>query len=194
MPDDREFARQDVSGTDVVVLAGDITEQRVAVVVNAANEHLKHGGGVAAAISSAGGPQIQAESDRYVEKRGPLEPGEAATTTAGKMRASWVVHVVGPRYSGDRERDERLLRMAVNAALDASAQTGGRTVAMPAISTGVFGFPMEQATHVICATVADWVTSNRGRLDEVRLIGFNAEAARAFAAGLEAAYGREKGY
>lgn len=194
MPDDREYAREDVSGTDVVVLAGDITEQDVGVVVNAANEHLKHGGGVAAAISDAGGPTIQEESDRYVEKHGPLEPGEAATTDGGKLDAGWVVHVVGPRHSGNRERDERLLRQAVTAALDAAAQTGARTVALPAISTGVFGYPMDRATHDICAAVADWVTENRGRLDEVRLVGFDADAARAFADGLEAAYGREKGY
>lgn len=194
MPDDREYAREDVAGTDIVVLSGDITEQDVEVIVNAANERLEHGGGVAAAISEAGGPAIQEESDRHVDEHGPLGPGDAATTDGGKLEAGWVVHVVGPRHSGDRERDERLLRTAVDAALDAAAQTRARTVALPAISTGVFGYPMDEATHVICAAVADWVTENRGRLDEVRLVGFDAEAAHAFASGLEAAYGREKSY
>lgn len=194
MTDDREFAHEDLSGTDVIVVSGDITEQDVGVIVNAANEHLEHGGGVAAAIADAGGPQIQEESDRYVEEHGPLEPGDAATTTGGRLKARWVVHVVGPRHSGDQERDERLLRTAVSAALDAAARTQARSVALPAISTGVFGYPLEAATRVICGEIAEWTAENRGRLDEIRLVGFDADAARAFAQGLKLAYGREETY
>lgn len=83
-------------------VVGDLTRLGTDVVVNAANEHLAHGGGVAAALSRAGGPAVQAESDRWVAEHGPVGPGRAAVTTAGALPARWIVHVVGPRFRADR--------------------------------------------------------------------------------------------
>ncbi|NNF68302.1 MAG: hypothetical protein HKN01_00910 [Acidimicrobiia bacterium] len=95
--------------TRIVAIQGDLTAQDVDAIVNAANEHLVHGGGVAAAISRAGGPAIQADSDRWVAENGPVKPGAAAVTTAGEMPATWVIHVVGPRYRPDQENEGLLI-------------------------------------------------------------------------------------
>lgn len=176
-------------GTTVIsALRGDLTTMDVGAIVNAANEHLAHGGGLAAAIARAGGPQIQAESDAWVSRHGPLSPGVAAVTGAGAMPARAVIHVAGPRYREGRD-NEALLRGAVVAALDAAAGRGHRTVAMPAISAGIFGYPMADATRVIAAQACAWAADHPGALDEIRLVGFNAEIADSFVAGLTAAAG-----
>ena len=126
-----------VTGPTVVVVQGDLTAARTDVIVNAANEHLIHGGGVAAALAAVGGEEFVKDSQRWVSEHGPVRPG-AAVTTGGRLAARWVVHVVGPRYREGQD-NETLLRQAVRAALDAAAELGATTVAMPAISTGVFG-------------------------------------------------------
>ena len=176
--------RRDIAGTAIAVLQGDITRQEVDAVVNAANEYLVHGGGVAAAIAHAGAPDVQEESDRWVDQHGPLGPGVAAVTPAGPMPAQWVVHVVGPRYRPNQD-NVGLLAGAVDAALDAAAGAGAVTVALPAISAGIFGYPRAEATEVITAAAADWVSRYPGILDEIRLIGFDAACAADFAAAVE---------
>ncbi|MBA2529014.1 MAG: macro domain-containing protein, partial [Euzebyales bacterium] len=109
-----EAARAMVGGATLVVVEGDLTRQDVDAVVNAANERLAHGGGVAAALARAGGPTVQAESDRWVAEHGTLTPGQAAVTGGGGMAARWVVHVVGPRFRPGQD-NEGLLRQAVRA-------------------------------------------------------------------------------
>lgn len=173
----------EVAGTTLSALQADLTRQEVDAVVNAANEYLEHGGGLAAAIVRAGGWEIQEESDRWVADHGPLSPGVAAVTGAGKMPARFVVHVAGPRYRV-RQDNEGLLRTAVGAALDAAAACGCRTVAMPAISAGIFGYPLGPAARIITSAAAAWAQEHPGSLDEIRLVGFDEAAARAFAAGL----------
>ncbi len=167
----------------VIAVQGDLTAQEVDAVVNAANEHLAHGGGVAAALVRAGGPVVQIESDGWVAEHGPLTPGTAAVTSAGNMPARWVVHVVGPRYREEQD-NEGLLRQAVTAALDAAAGLGARSVALPAISAGVFGYPRDQATAVIATACLAWTEAHPEALDEVRLVGYDAAVTADFAAGL----------
>jgi putative ATPase len=157
----------------------------VDAVVNAANEYLEHGGGLAGAIVAAGGWEIQEESDRWVAEHGPLSPGVAAVTGAGGMPARLVVHVAGPRYRPGQD-NEGLLRSAVRAALDAAAARGCRTLAMPAISAGIFGYPLAEAARVIADESAAWARAHPGALDEIRLVGFDDRATDAFAAGLAA--------
>jgi O-acetyl-ADP-ribose deacetylase len=185
-PADREHARRVVDGRAVVALAGDLTAQQVDVVVNAANEQLRHGGGVAAAVARAGGPRVQAESDAWVAEHGEVGPGQAAVTTGGDMAAGRVVHVVGPRYHAG-QANEGLLRQAVRAALDAARDEGAASVALPMISTGVFGYPPEEAARVIAAETAAWLAADPGPVEEVRLVGFDDTAAARFARGLEGA-------
>ena len=177
-------------GTRIVALAGDLTQQPVDAVVNAANVHLAHGGGVAAAITRAGGPTIQQESDAWVAAHGPLEDGQAAVTSGGDMPADHVVHVAGPVYDEGRDDNADRLELAVRVALDAASEAGARSVAFPAISAGIYGYPLADATAVLATAVLGWLEDNEGRLDEVRLVGFDDAAADAFAAALQSAAGR----
>ena len=174
-----------IAGTTLSALRADLTLQEVDAVVNAANEYLAHGGGLAAAIVAAGGWEIQEESDRWVAEHGPLSPGVAAVTDAGRMPARMVIHVAGPRYRAGQD-NEGLRRTAVRAALDAALERECRTLAMPAISAGIFGYPLADAARVIASACAAWTREHPGALDEIRLVGFDAAAEEAFAAGLAA--------
>jgi putative ATPase len=176
-----------IRSVTISIRQADITTMEVDAIVNAANEHLRHGGGLAAAIVQAGGEEIQKESDRWVADNGPLRSGIAAVTTAGSLPARSVVHVAGPRFAEGRD-NEGLLRAAVTAALEAAANHGFRTVAIPAISAGIFGYPLRQATRVIACVAAAWARERTG-VDEIVLVGFDAGTAEAFAAGLAEAAG-----
>ena len=170
----------------VTVVEGDITAARVDVIVNAANEYLRHGGGLAAALAAAGGEEFLADSDRWVSEHGPVPSGEAAVTVGGRLQAAWVVHVVGPRFREGQD-NPALLREAVRAALDASAGVDAGSVAMPAISAGVFGYPLEPATGVIASECVRWAREHPGVLREIQLVGYDRRTADAFRLGLESA-------
>jgi glutamate racemase len=172
--------------TRYVAVQGDLTREDVDAVVNAANTHLQHGGGVAAAIASAGGPAIQAESNGWVAENGPLLPGAAAVTTAGNMAAQHVIHVAGPIYREGQD-NEGLLRAAVAGALEAAMNTGSRTIAFPAISAGIYGYPIEQATSILADEVVGWSDRHPGILDEVRLVALTPDVVDCFVRGLESA-------
>jgi O-acetyl-ADP-ribose deacetylase len=178
-----EVSRRAVGDGAVVAMQGDLTAQQVDAVVNAANEHLRHGGGVAAALSRAGGPDVQAASDRWVDEHGPLRPGRAAVTTAGNLPARMLVHVAGPRYR-DGQDNEGLLRQAVRAALQAADDAGAASVALPAISAGIFGYPPQEAGRVIADEAVRWLGAGPAAVTEIRLVGFDEAAAQHFAAGL----------
>jgi len=170
--------------TRITAVRGDLTTQEVDAIVNAANDHLAHGGGVALAIVRAGGSVVEEESRAWIDAHGPLSPGVAAVTSAGAMPARWVVHVAGPRYRGQPE-DPTLLATAVAAALDKAAAAGARTVALPAISTGIFGYPLAEAVVVIVDAVRSWCASHPDALDEVRLVGWDATTTSAFAGAID---------
>ncbi|HVL98774.1 MAG TPA: macro domain-containing protein [Egibacteraceae bacterium] len=178
-----EVARRDVDGRLLLVVEGDLTRQDVDVVVNAANELLVHGGGLAAALAKAGGPAVAEASLAWVAEHGEVRPGEAAVTTAGNLPAGHLVHVVGPRYRDDQD-NAGMLRQAVRAGLDAARDLDARSVALPAISAGIYGYPPAEAAAVIAAEVAAWLGGEPGPVEEIRLVGFDAEAAAHFAAGL----------
>ncbi len=125
----------------------DITAMQVDAIVNAANEALQLGSGVAGAIRQRGGPTIQEECDRI----GTCAVGQAVVTRAGKLRAKWVIHAVGPVWKGGTFGEEMLLASAVLQALRRGEDIGATSVAIPAISTGVFGFPLERAAEISVA-------------------------------------------
>jgi O-acetyl-ADP-ribose deacetylase len=131
------------------IVKGDITERNVDAIVNAANSYLKHGGGVAAAIVRKGGTMIQEESDKIVTGRdGSLVPvGSAVITTAGKLPCKAVIHTVGPRM-GEGNEDYKL-RKAVRSTLLLASEKGFRSVSMPAISSGIFGFPKDRCAKIL---------------------------------------------
>jgi O-acetyl-ADP-ribose deacetylase (regulator of RNase III) len=131
-----------MDGTQLELIEGDITELEVDAIVNAANDQLQLGTGVAGAIRSKGGPTIQEECDRI----GGTPVGTAVMTAAGDLKARWVIHAVGPRMGeGD---EEKKLAAAVRAALALADRRGLKSIALPAISTGNFGFPTDRAARI----------------------------------------------
>jgi O-acetyl-ADP-ribose deacetylase (regulator of RNase III) len=147
------------------LVEGDITEMDVDAIVNAANERLAHGGGVAGVISRKGGSVIQSESDAWVQSHGRVPTGSAAITSGGKLEAGenrrFVIHAVGPVYDGT-DRSAELLASAVRAALRMADDRGLKSVALPAISTGIFGYPMEEAARVMLRAAITYLEGETG--------------------------------
>ncbi|MEZ5174834.1 MAG: glutamate racemase [Acidimicrobiia bacterium] len=181
-PDGRDWETVDIppeaasaascNDATLVAVQGDITVMPVTAIVNAANPGLMHGGGVALAIARAGGATIDDESAAWAAAHGPLTTGTAALTSAGKMPSSYVIHVAGPIHTPGQD-NERLLAAAVNGALDAAIEIEAATVAMPAISAGIYGYPPDEACAVIVSTVARRLRDDPGPLRSVRLVGFD---------------------
>ena len=143
------------------MVRGNLLEEPVDAIVNAANGHLAHAGGVAAIISQAAGPELQAESESLIRKSGPLPAGSAVATTAGRLRFKGVIHAVGPRYGeGD---EERKLEQALSAAFRLAAERGWQSVSFPAVSSGIFSVPLN-----ICAR-AYIAAARSAKLRKVRL-------------------------
>ncbi|PRY00739.1 O-acetyl-ADP-ribose deacetylase [Allonocardiopsis opalescens] len=161
----------------IELVLGDITEQRVDAVVNAANSSLLGGGGVDGAIHRAGGPEILAACRELRAERHPdgLPTGQAVATTAGRLPARWVVHTVGPVHSA-REDRSGLLASCYRESLRVAAELGARTIAFPAVSAGVYGWPMDDAARIAVGTVR--ATPNE--LDEIRFVLFDPGAYAAF--------------
>ncbi|MEU9981012.1 O-acetyl-ADP-ribose deacetylase [Streptomyces sp. NPDC050856] len=163
----------------LTLVRGDITEQHVDAVVNAANSSLLGGGGVDGAIHRRGGPEILAECRRLRAShygRG-LPTGQAVATTAGRLAARWVIHTVGPVHSPGDDR-AHLLASCYRESLRVADELGAGTVAFPAISTGVYGWPMDDAARVAVETVRDTATA----VAEIRFVLFDERAYEAFAA------------
>lgn len=164
------------------VVRGDITTQEVDAVVNAANSSLLGGGGVDGAIHRRGGPEILAACRELRATRFPdgLPTGEAVATTAGRLPARWVIHAVGPVYSR-REDRSALLASAYRNALRVADELGARSVAFPAISAGIYGWPVDDATRIAVRTVCATPTSS---VEEVRFVAFTDEVYDGFMAAL----------
>ena len=169
--------------TTIGLVQGDITRQSVDAIVNAANSSLMGGGGVDGAIHGRGGPAIIEECRRLRATTLPrgLPPGRAVATTGGKLDARWVIHTVGPVYSKNEDRSS-LLASCHTESLRVADELGARTVAFPAISTGVYGYPLDAAAVVAVRAVRD-ATSN---VDDVRFVLFDEPAYEAFARALDA--------
>ncbi len=182
--DARALSAVRVNGSSLTSMTGDVTTMSVTAVVNAANTHLAHGGGIALAIARAGGGAIDEESRQWVEAHGPLEPGIAALTSAGSMPSSYVIHVAGPIYA-DGQENEALLGAAVMAALDTANEIVAQSVAMPAVSAGVYGYPADEACQVIVESGADYLSTTESSLESVRFVGFDASMAARFASAID---------
>ncbi len=148
------------------VVQGDITREAVDAIVNAANEALAPGGGVCGAIHRAGGPAIAQECARI----GHCPTGGAVATTGGNLPARFVIHAVGPVWRGGGAGEAELLASAYRSSLDEAVRVGARSLAFPAISTGIYGYPLEQATAVAVAAVRGWSGSG---VDLVRFVCFD---------------------
>lgn len=142
------------NGVEVTLVKGDITELEADAIVNAANSYLQHGGGVAGAIVRKGGWVIQEESNRWVREHGPVPVGGVAVTGAGRLKAKYIIHAVGPRCG--IEPIEKLREAVVNA-LRKAEELGLRSIAFPAISTGIFGCPYDEAARMMATGIRDVV-------------------------------------
>ena len=160
------------------IVEGDITTEQVDAIVNAANSRLAHGGGVAWAISRAGGDTIQRESNAWVREHGEVSHADPAYTSGGNMPCKYVIHAVGPVW-GDGDEDRKLAD-AVTGSLRIASDLGLGSVTLPAISTGIFGFPKERAARIIFSSIENYFAQNTDSpLTAVRLILYgNADAER----------------
>jgi O-acetyl-ADP-ribose deacetylase (regulator of RNase III) len=140
------------------LVKGDMTQRNVDAIVNAANSYLKHGGGVAAAIVKKGGAIIQEESDKTVAGRGLVPVGSAVITSAGKLPCKAVIHTVGPRM-GEGNEDYKL-RKAVRSSLILASEKGFRSISMPAISSGIFGFPKDRCAKILVEESKSFLQGN----------------------------------
>ena len=165
----------------VVIKLGDITKEDAGAIVNAANSSLMGGGGVDGAVHRAGGPEILKECKEIRRDLYPdgLPTGEAVATIGGRMRAKYVIHTVGPVYGrGGKEKEDRLAACYRNS-LKLAVERGAKTIAFPAISTGVYGYPMEEAARVSSKAVEKFLNSDTS-IQEVRLVFFSRNDAEVF--------------
>jgi O-acetyl-ADP-ribose deacetylase (regulator of RNase III) len=178
-----------ISDTVLELIEGDITRRDTDAIVNAANERLIHGGGVAAVIARSGGPVIQEESDEWVRKHGPVPTGSAAITSGGDLKADYVIHAVGPVYSAMApSKAAQELASAVKSALQMADEHNLLSIALPAISTGIFGYPLPEAADVMLKAAIDYVKSGTG-LERIVFCLYGSSAFDTFARELEAQIG-----
>lgn len=174
MPETRRFG-----SATLELVVGDITEQDVDAIVNAANARLAGGGGVDGAIHRSGGPSIMDECRRI----GGCPTGSAVATGAGDLTARIVVHAVGPVYRGSAE-DAALLASAYEESLEVARENGAKRVAFPSLSTGAYGYPIEEAAPIALRTVADVLNADDGAFELVRFVLFDRPTHDAYARAL----------
>ncbi len=169
----------DIAGKKLRIVEGDLTEQDVDAIVNAANSHLQHGGGVAGAIVRKGGTVIQDESDRI----GFTPVGSAVITSAGRLKARHVIHTVGPRWGEGDEQNK--LESAIRSSLELAEQKGLKTLSFPAVSAGIFGFPKDRCARIIVKTIISYLKSHpEGSLVRVDACLFGSEMVQHFLSAL----------
>ena len=170
-------------------IEGDITKVAVDAIGNAANSALSGGGGVDGAIHRAGGPAIMRELDAIRKQAGGCRTGSAVATGAGNLPAKWVLHAVGPVYRDGRHGEAELLASAYRTCLDLARELGACRVSFPAISTGVYGYPIDEAARIAIATVREHL-AGATTVEEVIFVLFGKRAYEIF----EAALGAGSGY
>jgi len=174
------------TGQILQIAQGDITTEEVDAIVNAANQHLQHGGGVAWAISKQGGPIIQQESDEWVQTKGKVSHAHPAWTSGGLLPARYVIHAVGPVWGHSHkagaggDEDAKLVE-AVSGSLRVADELGLKSIAFPAISTGIFGFPKERAAKIILEAIETYFEENSSSgLNIIKLVLFDQSTVDAF--------------
>ncbi|XP_037614081.1 protein mono-ADP-ribosyltransferase PARP14-like isoform X1 [Sebastes umbrosus] len=166
-------------GFQVLVCQGDITKQDADAVVNAANEDLDHGGGVAAALSKAGGPQVQKESRALIKQTGKIATGDVVVTTGGNLKCKKLLHAVGPVGGKSGGRERILLEKTARSALDLAEMMEFRSIAMPCISSGLFGVPVTVCSEAIVSAVKEFGSQGGRSLSRIILIDNRGEVVRA---------------
>lgn len=164
---------KEINNKKFVLVKNSIIEEKTEAIVNPANEHLAHGGGVAGLISRSGGSEIQKESTAIA----PVKTGQSAYTTAGKLPFRCVIHTVGPIYRAGAVNVEKLLESAIYSALELAHKLEIKSLSMPSISTGIFGYPLKPAIKTIVGTIFDFL-KQESTLQEVHLCEYSEDKAR----------------
>lgn len=173
------------TGQTIQIVQGDITTEEVDAIVNAANEHLQHGGGVAWAISKKGGAEIQNESDDWIRQHGPVPHSHPAWTSGGLLPAKFVIHAVGPVW-GEGDEDRKLAD-AITGSLRVADELKCSSIALPAISTGIFGFPKDRAAKIIFSSINQYFAKNQESvIRQIRIVLFDIPTLQAFIKGWQA--------
>jgi len=158
----------------IEIIKGDITKIKVDAIANAANSSLMGGGGVDGAIHRAGGPAILEECRKIIAKQGCCKTGEAVITSAGKLPAKFVIHTVGPVWSGGENNEEIKLADCYKNSLRLASDNDCKTVAFPNISTGIYGFPKDLAAKISVKTVSEFLSTDN-KIDKVLFVCFDFE-------------------
>jgi len=167
------------TGQSLQIVQGDITTDEADAIVNAANEHLQHGGGVAWAIVRCGGQVIQDESDQWIRQHGTVSHAEPAWTSGGSLPAKYVIHAVGPVW-GDGDEDNKLADAATGS-LRVADELKCESISIPAISTGIFGFPKERAAGIIFSAIEKYFADAKAStLKTVRILLFDDATIKVF--------------
>jgi O-acetyl-ADP-ribose deacetylase (regulator of RNase III) len=163
----------------LVLKQGDLTLEKVDVIVNAANRHLQHGGGIAGAILRRGGRTIQLESDQWIQQHGLVDHSSPAVTGCGALPCRYVFHAVGPIWgSGD---EENKLRQAILGCLQKMDAMQLQTIAFPAISTGIYSFPMDLAARIFIQTFRQYAKENPlSGIQEIRMVLYDPSTLETF--------------
>jgi len=165
------------------LLQGDITAQAVDAIVNAANSRLAHGGGVAAVIARKGGSIVWKQSRQWVQEHGPVPYDRPAYTACGNLPCRYVIHAVGPVWHGGHDDEDAKLRAAVQGSLRRAGELGLTSIAFPAISTGIYGFPKQRAAGVFYRAIADYFAAHpQSPLRDVRIVLYDRPTLEAFLA------------
>jgi len=170
-----------IGKANIRIIQGDITEQETDAIVNAANSTLMGGGGVDGAIHRKGGPKILEECKKIRETEWPngLPTGKAVITTGGNLKARYVIHTVGPVWRGGKYGEPKLLAEAYRNSLKLAVSRGLKTIAFPAISTGAYGYPKEEAAEVALKTIKEFL-EEEDKLEEVVLVLFTQSSLRIY--------------
>ncbi|MCL0056828.1 O-acetyl-ADP-ribose deacetylase [Dehalococcoidia bacterium] len=173
-----------INKTRLSLIQGDITRQETDAIVNAANSSLMGGGGVDGAIHRAGGPAILENCKKIVAQRGLLPAGQAVITTGGNLKARHVIHTVGPIWHGGKRGEPETLAGAYRECLKLAVENGLKSLSFPSISTGAYGYPLEQAARTALGTVIDFLKEDTS-LEEVHFVLFNSQGLDAYSRVLE---------
>jgi O-acetyl-ADP-ribose deacetylase (regulator of RNase III) len=174
-----------INQTKLVIIQGDITKQATDAIVNAANSSLMGGGGVDGAIHRAGGPAILEECKKIVAQQGRLPTGKAVITTGGNLESQYVIHTVGPIWHGGSRNEAELLRSAYYECLKLAAENKLASISFPSISTGAYGYPVNEAAKIAVSTVVSFLKGQVTSLKDVVFVLFDSRTYESYCSALQ---------
>jgi O-acetyl-ADP-ribose deacetylase (regulator of RNase III) len=181
-----------INKTKVSIIQGDITKQATDAIVNAANPSLMGGGGVDGAIHRAGGPAILEECKKIVAQQGRLPTGKAVITTGGNLKARHVIHTVGPIWHGGSGNESELLKSAYYECLKVATENKLASISFPSISTGAYGYPVDEAARIATSIVVSFLKEQATSLQEVVFVLFDSRTYESYCSALQEVTGKPK--